>query len=540
MEQSVESICNDLIRDHLFSTAEMAGLLERWLREGKEAIEDVDAFGRWVVANNYLTQYQLGFVLRGHGAQLFLNDYKIIERIGRGRMAGVYRAVHSLGQTVAIKILPPSKARDPQVLPRFQREARLALRLQHPNIVRSFQTGEKEGIHFLVMEHLEGETLEEVLLRRRLKPAEAVRLMNQALLGLQHIHEQGLVHRDIKPGNFMLIGSQPDSTQSATLKILDIGMGRALFEEGAPTAGNFDLTNEDSLLGTAEYMAPEQARDPHGADIRADIYGVGCVLYHALTGQPPFTDANRVRQLLRHATEEPRPVKELNPEVPDGLQQILNWMLAKDPARRYPTPDRAAQALQVFQVAGDEPAPDKNTNMKNYLNWLASQAGAAETTTFPPPPAKPEVGQPPTTVEPVPLVLPTPPPATRSAPAPAQPTRQRASAPSTSRPALPKTRPAKLDRAKEKEQVIDLTEDDLVPEPPADVDVELVPVKKPRKPPRDEVDEVEPSSSHRELIWLGIGFGVLGLLLGGIGVIWLIVRSSGRRDNEPPTNPADE
>src|SRR5262249_20791579 len=154
----------------------------------------------------------------------FLGEYKILDRIGRGRMAGVYKAVHQLGQVVAIKVLPPSKAKDPRTLGRFTREARLALKLKHPNVVRAFQVGEVNGLHYLVMESLEGEPLEEVLQRRkRLSPAEAVRVVHQALVGLQHIHEQGLVHRDLKPSNLMLVpapgSGQPDNTLRATVKV---------------------------------------------------------------------------------------------------------------------------------------------------------------------------------------------------------------------------------------------------------------------------------------------------------------------------------
>src|SRR5262249_46314099 len=154
----------------------------------------------------------------------------------KGRMAGVYKAVHSLGQVVAIKVLPPSKAKLPQLLARFQREARLALRLKHPNVVRAFQMGEANGLHYLVMEYLEGETLDEVLQRRGKLPAvEAVPLIYQALLGLEHIHKQGLVHRDLKPGNLMLVrpANGCDTTLGGTLKILDIGLGKALYDEAA-------------------------------------------------------------------------------------------------------------------------------------------------------------------------------------------------------------------------------------------------------------------------------------------------------------------
>src|SRR5262249_60902729 len=129
------------------------------------------------------------------------------------------------------------------------------------------------------------------------------------------------------------------------------------------------LTGEGIVLGTPDYMAPEQARDARQADIRSDIYSLGCVLYHLLDGRPPFPDTNIISQMIRHATEPPRPLREVNPAVPDGLQQIVNWMLAKDPAQRYPTPERAAQALKVFLAAGSEPAPvpEADPRLPKYL-----------------------------------------------------------------------------------------------------------------------------------------------------------------------------
>ncbi len=147
------------------------------------------------------------------------------------------------------------------------------------------------------------------------------------------MHTRSLVHRDLKPSNLMLVGSRPDSTRQATLKILDIGLGRTLIEQGAGETVEGGLTGQGVLLGTPDYMAPEQARDARGIDIRADIYSLGCVLYHLLAGQPPFPDTNILTQMIRHASETPRPVKEFNPAVPDGLQQILDWMLAKDAAQ---------------------------------------------------------------------------------------------------------------------------------------------------------------------------------------------------------------
>jgi serine/threonine protein kinase len=183
-----------------------------------------------------------------------------------------------------------------------------------------------------------------------------------------------MVHRDLKPANLMLVSSsgegESDTTIKATVKILDIGLGR--FFDESPQSENTELTGEGVLLGTPDYLAPEQARDPRATDIRADIYSLGCVLYHALTGQPPFPDKNLLSQMVRHATETLKPLKEFNPAIPDGLQQIINWMLAKKPEERYPTPERAAQALQIFLVAESEPdrPAAEEPQMRKYLTWL--------------------------------------------------------------------------------------------------------------------------------------------------------------------------
>ena len=374
METSVESFCNLLVRSRLLTPSAIRTYLQRWKTEAGTAAGDVQRFAKWLVANKAITEYQCGLLLRGKSDHFFLNDYKLLDRLGQGRMAGIYEAVHHLGQRVAIKVLPPSKAKDAECFARFQREARLAVRLKHPNVVRTFQLGKCDPLYYIVMEYLDGDTLEEVLQRRgKLPPAEAARLIHQALLGLQHIHEQGMVHRDLKPANLMLVPApkKGQDTLQCTVKILDIGLGRALFDEGDPEApGGQDLTGTGQMLGTPDYLAPEQARNAHLADIRADIYSLGCTLYHCLAGRPPFPEVNAVVQMMRHATEPARPLKEFNPAVPDGLQQIVNVMMAKDPAQRYPTPEHAAQALHAFLAGEDSPGLDVEPALPAYLQWV--------------------------------------------------------------------------------------------------------------------------------------------------------------------------
>ena len=317
---------------------------------------DLDAARRLLVAGKHLTEYQAAHLLRGHTDGFFLGPYKVLDRIARGRMAGVYKAVHESGQLAAIKVLPASKAKDPETLARFKREGRLLTQLDHPNVVRAVAVGEADGKHYLALEYLEGDTLDEVLQKRkRLPPAEAVRIIHEAMLGLGQLHRKGMVHRDLKPANLMLVDPPGKKTEIAdrAVKILDIGLGKALFEEGDSVQ---KITGDGVLIGTPDYLAPEQAKDAKRADIRSDIYSLGCVLYHALTGQPPFPDKSILNQVMRHATEPPRPLSEFLSEVPAGLQDVMNWLLAKDPAQRYPTPERAAQALSVF-VRATAPKP---------------------------------------------------------------------------------------------------------------------------------------------------------------------------------------
>jgi serine/threonine protein kinase len=384
MVVALENFCTLLTRSRLLSHEEVQALANRWRAGAKDEAEDGEQFAKSLVKEQLLTGYQAALLLRGHADQFFLDQYKLLERIGTGRMAGVFKAVHRLGQTVAIKVLPPSKAKVDELIGRFQREARISVRLRHPNIVRTFQMGETLGLHYLVMEYLEGETLEEVLKRRgRLPPPEAARIAYQALQGMQHIHEHGVVHRDLKPGNLMLVplpAPGQDNTLEATIKVLDIGLGRAIFDENDPwgTEENFQLTTEGSVLGEPDYLAPEQAKDAHAADIRADIYSLGAILYHALAGHSPFPDTNRLRQMIRHATEALRPVRELNPAVSEALQAVIQRMLAKDPAQRPGTPQEAAQALEPFLPGSDaRRAKPASSAVQSYLDYVDQEPAAS-------------------------------------------------------------------------------------------------------------------------------------------------------------------
>jgi serine/threonine protein kinase len=374
----VETVFQHLARSRLLNPAEIQSLRERWKQEGPP-----EAHGQrlctWLVEKQYLTEYQSQAVLRGRVDHFFLNEYKLLDRIGQGKRAAVYRAVHRLGQVVAIKVLPPSKVKDAEAFARFQREARMALRVNHPNIVRTLQAGRFASLHYLVMEYLEGETLDALLQReKKLTPAVAADIMHQALQGLQHLHEQGIVHRDLNPGN--LIIAPGDNGKPGTVKIVDLGFGLDIFKDENSPEHNAEVTKAGTILGSPLYMAPEQAVDAHASGIKGDIYALGCILHQMIAGQPPFIEKNIVKLIVRHASEVPMPLREFNPAVSDALQTIVNTMLAKDPAQRYATPGQAAEAVRAFlqseaaPIAVAQPAQ----LLPSYKTWLDTTPACPE------------------------------------------------------------------------------------------------------------------------------------------------------------------
>jgi len=383
MELTVNNVYGLILRSKLMKLDEAKIVLDRWKEESKTAQSDVIKFANWLVSRKYVTEYQAKLLIKGHADGYFINSYKISEKLGTGRMGGVYKAEHETGQIVALKVLPPSKSREKNFLMRFHREAQMNMELIHPNIVRTFETGVYNGVHYMVMDYLEGETLDQFLKRSgKVPPDEACHIVYQALRGLDCIYQHGLVHRDLKPANMMLAGPILTSkVMDKTLKILDMGLGK-LTKNKEPlhqVVTALNLTDEGAILGTPDYMAPEQARDARNIDIRADIYGLGCVLYHLLTGQPPFPDTNIINQIIRHQTETPKPASQFNPKVPEGLNKIINTMLAKEPSDRYQTPEKCAQALAIFLNSGpfvSPSAPDSENKLKKYLTWLETSKTA--------------------------------------------------------------------------------------------------------------------------------------------------------------------
>lgn len=258
-----------------------------------------------------------------------LGHFELIEAVGSGGMAAVLKARDlELGRVVALKILPPESAHDPENVTRFKQEARAAARLDHDNVARVYFCGEDQGLHFIAFEFVEGVTLRQMIDRRGPLPAgECVRYMIQVAAGLNHAAERGVVHRDIKPSNILI-------TPDGRAKIVDMGLARHLDTASV----NGGVTQSGVTLGTFDYISPEQALDPRRADVRSDIYSLGCAFYHALTGRPPVPEGTAAKKLHAHQHAHPIDPRQLNPAVPDELAAVLARMMAKDPERRYQTP----------------------------------------------------------------------------------------------------------------------------------------------------------------------------------------------------------
>ena len=253
--------------------------------------------------------------------------YELDGVVGRGGMAEVYRARDiRLDRIVAVKTLREDLARDATFQARFRREAQSAASLNHPSIVAVYDTGEDdEGpahVPYIVMEYVDGRTLRELLRDdRRLLPERALEITDGVLRALDYSHRNGIVHRDIKPGNVML-------TRSAEVKVMDFGIARAVSDAQAT------MTQTAQVIGTAQYLSPEQARGER-VDARSDLYSTGCLLYELLTGRPPFTGDSPVAIAYQHVRENPIPPSRIDPEIPSWADSIVLKAMAKDPAERY-------------------------------------------------------------------------------------------------------------------------------------------------------------------------------------------------------------
>ncbi len=332
----------DLVRkSELIDPFELSAHLDA--RSARAALpHEPKQLARLLVKDGLLTKFQAEQLLGGKYKPFTLSGkYRLLERLGIGGMGFVYLCEHlSLRRRVAIKVLPTAQSESPSALQRFRREARASAVLDHPNLVRTHDLDHDGKMHFLVMDYVNGRSFQEIVAARGpLSIERAAHYVAQAASGLQHAHERGLVHRDVKPANLLL-------DRGGVVKLLDLGLAR-FFHDDAD-----DLTRQHggkSVLGTADYVAPEQARDSHGADIRADVYSLGCTFYFLLTGTPPFHARKSLGQkLMAHQAEQPASVRASRPEVSQELAAVLEKMLEKAPEDRYQTPAELFDALEPW------------------------------------------------------------------------------------------------------------------------------------------------------------------------------------------------
>jgi serine/threonine protein kinase len=315
--------------------------------------EEPRALAKSLVARQILTRWQAEQLWAGR-RQFLLGKYRLLDKLGQGGMGAVYRARQmSTGRIVAIKVMAQSLLDNPDSVARFHREVQSAAALNHPNIVAAYDAGEADdGASFLVMEHVPGRDLNDWLKECGRLPIDwACECIRQAALGLQHAHERGLVHRDIKPGNLLVVGDRTD--EMPRVKILDMGLARLASEKG-PAAG--ELTHTGQILGTPDYIAPEQAKSTKTADIRADIFSLGCTLFKLLTGEVPFRGETLMEKLMARASEDAPLASTLRPEVPPELDAVIARMLARQAVRRYQLPREAADALAPFSLGAENGA----------------------------------------------------------------------------------------------------------------------------------------------------------------------------------------
>jgi serine/threonine-protein kinase len=321
---------------------------------------------RELYRRRWLTLFQLKEIFLGRGGELVLRQYVLLDLLGEGGMGRVFKALHRrLDRTDALKVVRREHLDKPDALPRFQREARAAARLHHPNIVTVYDADEDNGVHFLAMEYVDGTDLARwVKDHGPLPVGRACDFVRQAALGLQHAHERGMVHRDIKPANLLLTADQ------RTVKVLDLGLARLHATEDRPESAG-GLTHSGILMGTPDYMAPEQAVNSHEVDIRADVYGLGCTLHFLLTAAPPFPVGSLTQKLLWHQHNDPEPLEKLRPDLPPGLADVVRKMMAKRAADRHQTPGEAAEALAPWSVVADTPVLPDSTTLSRPSPWPA-------------------------------------------------------------------------------------------------------------------------------------------------------------------------
>ena len=289
-----------------------------------------------LVDSGLITKWHTEKLLNGKYKGFFLGKYKLLRHLGSGGMSSVYLAEHRISEQLrAIKVLPRKKVDDKSYLDRFYLEARAAASLNHPNVVRIYDICNEKDTHYMVMEYVQGEDLYELVTANgAIAIEDAIQYVAQAAEGLSHAHQRELVHRDIKPANLL-------KTEQGDVKILDLGLALVSQEEGE----SLTVLHNEKVMGTADYLSPEQAVNSHDVDSRADIYSLGCTLYYLIAGHPPFPKGSLAQRIAMHQTKEPADVRKSRPDCPDSLALVCQKMMKKNPDERYQTCGEIKTAL---------------------------------------------------------------------------------------------------------------------------------------------------------------------------------------------------
>ena len=340
MALSLKQFIDNVSQSGLLSAEELT-VASQSLADNKS--DDVQELAKLLVRQKKLTKYQASSIYQGKGKSLVFGDYVVLDKIGEGGMGVVLKAQHRrMKRIVAVKVLPAKAMDSEDAVQRFFREVEAAAKLIHPNIVTAFDAGEHRGMHYLVMEFIDGRDLSEILADVGPLPVEqAVECIIQAARGLEFAHNNGIVHRDIKPANLLL-------TKDGTIKILDMGLARLTGEIGQhdqTQAGQ--LTQSGQIMGTVDYMAPEQAMDTRTADHRADIYALGCTLFRLLTGQNVYEAATVMKRLMAHQQRDIPCLRDKRADAPAALEHVFQRMVAKEPNSRQQSMNKLIEELRA-------------------------------------------------------------------------------------------------------------------------------------------------------------------------------------------------
>jgi serine/threonine protein kinase len=347
--KSVEELCQLIEQYKLMSSKDYAAMRGRWFRPDRKEVADAGEFHKWLVLNRYLTEF-VATVLEGRkSTQLVLNQYRLQDQLTTGPMAGAYLALDALDRPVAVEVLSATSAADKEVLAGFLQAAHKAMEVQHPNVGRIVDVGEAHGFHYLVKEHYEGPTLDDILQKRgKLPYAQATRLMALTLAGVEALHAKGVPAGDLTAECLLLAPTGAAGANQRTVKILHAGVKRRLFDETAIGRSIQIVQGIPDELELAK-SSTFQFSAAGAAEPVEDVFRLGCVFYRCVTGKAPFTD----RDLPRPA-HPARPVAELAPDVPDMLREIIDQMVDPDPAKRQQKAAHVAKALRVFLAAEEQ------------------------------------------------------------------------------------------------------------------------------------------------------------------------------------------